>query len=233
MFRNLLAVVLVASALEGAEEGLERADHRLKMVRQQIERRGIEDALTLQAMRTVPRHLFVPKSQQRYAYDDRPLSIGHGQTISQPYIVAYMTEFLQPRPGMRVLEVGTGSGYQAAILAETGATVYSIEIVDALAKSAEKAIKKAGYSSINLRSGDGYFGWEDAGPFDAIIVTAAAQSIPPPLIRQLHEDGRLIIPVGPPLGTQYLVLVTKKDGKTSTRRLIPVRFVPFTRRNAP
>mgnify|MGYP001827317929 CR=1 FL=1 len=144
-----------------------------------------------------------------------------------------MTELLQPRPGMRVLEVGTGSGYQAAILAETGAKVYSIEIVDALAKSAETAIKKAGYSSINLRSGDGYFGWEEAEPFHAIIVTAAAQSIPPPLIRQLHEDGRLIIPVGPPLGTQYLVLVTKKDGKTSTRRLIPVRFVPFTRRNAP
>lgn len=233
MFRNLFAAVLVGSALQGAEEGLERADERLKMVREQIERRGIEDTLTLQAMRTVPRHFFVPKSKQRYAYDDRPLSIGHGQTISQPYIVAYMTELLQPRPGMRVLEVGTGSGYQAAVLAETGADVYSIEIVDALARSAKTAIKKADYSSINLRNGDGYFGWEDAGPFDAIIVTAAAQSIPPPLIQQLHEDGRLIIPVGPPLGTQYLVLVTKKDGKASTRRLIPVRFVPFTRRDTP
>lgn len=233
MFRTLLAVLLTVSALEGAEGELERADERLKMVRKQIERRGIEDTLTLKAMRTVPRHLFVPKNLQRYAYDDRPLSIGHGQTISQPYIVAYMTELLRPEPGMRVLEVGTGSGYQAAVLAETGADVYSIEIVDALARSSKKAVREAGYDRVQLRSGDGYFGWEEAGPFDAIIVTAAARSIPPALIKQLHEDGRLIIPVGPPLGTQYLVLVTKKDGKASTRRLIPVRFVPFTRRDTP
>ncbi len=233
MFRTLFAALLAVSALEGAEDGLERADERLEMVREQIERRGIEDPLTLKAMRMVPRHLFVPKKMQRYAYQDRPLSIGHGQTISQPYIVAYMTELLRLEPGMRVLEVGTGSGYQAAVLTETGAKVFSIEIVDALARSAETSIKNAGYTSINLRAGDGYFGWEDAGPFHAIIVTAAAQSIPPPLIRQLHEDGRLIIPVGPPLGTQYLILVTKEDGKAKTRRLIPVRFVPFTRRNAP
>ena len=233
MFRTLFAALLAVSALEGAEDGLERADERLKMVREQIERRGIEDALTLKAMRTVPRHLFVPKNLQRYAYDDRPLSIGHGQTISQPYIVAYMTELLRPKPGMRVLEVGTGSGYQAAVLAETGADIFSIEIVDALARSSKKAVREAGYDRVQLRSGDGYFGWEAAGPFDAIIVTAAAQSIPPPLIKQLHEDGRLIIPVGPPLGTQYLILVTKKDGKASTRRLIPVRFVPFTRRDTP
>ena len=212
MFRTLFVALLAVSAIEGAEDALGRADERLKMVREQIERRGIEDPLTLKAMRTVPRHFFVPKKLQRSAYDDRPLSIGHGQTISQPYIVAYMTEHLRLEPGMRVLEVGTGSGYQAAVLAEIGADVYSIEIVDALARNAETAIKKAGYPSINLRSGDGYFGWEEAGPFHAIIVTAAAQSIPPPLIGQLLEDGRLIIPVGPPLGTQYLILVTNQYG---------------------
>jgi len=233
MFRRLFAVLLAVSALEGTENSLERADERLKMVREQIERRGVDDALTLNAMRTVPRHHFVPKNLRRYAYQDRPLSIGHGQTISQPYIVAYMTELLQPKACMRVLEIGTGSGYQAAVLAETGAEVYSIEIVDALAKRAATAIEKARYASIKLRTGDGYFGWEDAGPFDAIIVTAAAQSIPPPLIQQLRENGRMIIPVGPPLGTQYLVLVTKDNGKASTRRLIPVRFVPFTRRDNP
>jgi protein-L-isoaspartate(D-aspartate) O-methyltransferase len=233
MFRTLFAVLLAVSGVEGTEDGLERVDERLKMVRDQIERRGVDDTLTLDAMRTVPRHLFVPKNLRRHAYQDRPLSIGHGQTISQPYIVAYMTELLRPRAGMRVLEVGTGSGYQAAVLAETGAEVYSVEIVEALARRAATAITKAGYQSIKLRSGDGYFGWEEAGPFDAVIVTAAAQSIPPPLIKQLHEDGRLIIPVGPPLGTQYLVLVTKENGKASTRRLIPVRFVPFTRREKP
>lgn len=222
-------VLLAFASLVGAEDLTDRADERLSMVRTQIERRGVDDGRTLEAMRSVPRHLFVPESLRSQAYDDRPLPIGHGQTISQPYIVAYMTELLEPRAGMRVLEVGTGSGYQAAVLAAAGAEVWSIEIVEPLAERAKKALTAAGYGSVHLRHGDGYFGWETAGPFDAIIVTAAAESIPPPLLQQLHENGRMIIPVGPPLGMQYLVLVTREDGKTKTRRLIPVRFVPFTR----
>jgi protein-L-isoaspartate(D-aspartate) O-methyltransferase len=229
MARAPSIVFLVFASLLGAEDLPDRSDERLKMVRTQIERRGVEDTRTLKAMRTVPRHLFVPSSVRSFAYDDRPLPIGFGQTISQPYIVAYMTELLEPEPGMKVLEIGTGSGYQAAILAATGAEVWSIEIVEPLAERAAKALSAAGLGSVHLRHGDGYFGWKEAGPFDAIIVTAAASTIPPPLIEQIAEGGRMIIPVGPALGDQYLVLVTVHEGKARTRRLIPVRFVPFTR----
>ena len=229
MFRNLFAAVLAVSALEGAEDGLERADERLNMVREQIERRGIEDSLTLKAMRSVPRHLFVPKKMQRYAYQDRPLSIGHGQTISQPYIVAYMTELLQPRPGMRVLEVGTGSGYQAAVLAEAGAKVYSIEIVKPLAERAKATLEKQGCDKVTVRAGDGYLGWKEKAPFDGVIVTCAPDHIPSALVEQLKQGGKMIIPVGAQGELQQLHLLRKVDGKIKREAILPVRFVPMTR----
>jgi protein-L-isoaspartate(D-aspartate) O-methyltransferase len=216
---------LVAAATTTSE----RVDERSRMVREQIEKRGIDDPIVLSAMRNTPRHLFVPDHLQGNAYEDRPLPIGFGQTISQPYIVALMTQAIQAASGMRILEIGTGSGYQAAVLAETGAEVFSIEIVSALAARAEADLKKAGYGDVQVRAGDGYHGWLEAAPFDAIIVTAAAEAIPPPLLQQLKDGGRLIIPVGPPLGSQYLVLVEREDGRNRTERLLPVRFVPFTR----
>ncbi|MEI6950622.1 protein-L-isoaspartate(D-aspartate) O-methyltransferase [Paraflavisolibacter sp. H34] len=202
---------------------------RLQMVKTQIERRGIRHAPTLQALRQVPRHLFLPPAQLQYAYEDRPLPIGYGQTISQPYIVAFMTETVQPGPGKRVLEVGTGSGYQAAVLAQAGCRVYTIEIVDALANEARKRLQRMNYKNIEVKNGDGYFGWKEQAPFDAIVVTAAAEHIPPPLTEQLKEGGRMIIPIGSPFMTQQLMLVQKTGGRLRTTSLLPVRFVPFTR----
>lgn len=199
------------------------------MVEDQIVRRGVRDPVVLQAMRTVPRHLFVPEDQQAYAYGDHPLPIGHGQTISQPYIVAYMTEIIRPRPGMKALEIGTGSGYQAAVLAAVGAKVYTIEIIPQLAEFARRNLARAGYENIQIRVGDGYYGWPEEAPFDAIVVTAAAQHIPPPLIEQLAEGGRMIIPVGSQFFTQELVLVEKNEGRVKTRAVMPVRFVPLRR----
>lgn len=200
------------------------------MVERQIKVRGIADKAVLAAMRNVERHRLVPNDQVRNAYQDRPLPIGHGQTISQPYIVAYMTEVIQLQADMKVLEIGTGSGYQAAVLAEIVDQVYTIEIVEALGKTASGNLKKLGYSNINARIADGFYGWEEQGPFDAIIVTAASEYIPPPLIEQLKEGGKMVIPVGAPFTTQHLMLVEKKkDGKWKTRNLLPVRFVPFTR----
>ncbi len=200
------------------------------MVDSQIAARGIEDAATLRAMSTVPRHEFVPEDLRGAAYDDRPLPIGHGQTISQPYIVAYMTEILEPRPGMRVLEVGTGSGYQAAILAAAGATVYTIEIFEELATAARERLGRLGYREVQVRHGDGFFGWPEEAPFDAIIVTAAAGYVPPPLIEQLRPGGRMIIPVGSIYGVQNLIQVDKPTtGPVRTKTLLPVRFVPFLR----
>jgi protein-L-isoaspartate(D-aspartate) O-methyltransferase len=166
---------------------------------------------------------------QRQAYTDGPLPIGYGQTISQPYIVAYMTEILQIQPQHKVLEIGTGSGYQAAVLAELTDRVHTIEIIPELAESVEKRLKKIGLSSVKVRQGDGYYGWPDAAPFDAIMVTAAAEFIPPPLLRQLREGGRMIIPVGSPFYVQHLMLVEKKRGEIITRSMMPVRFVPFRR----
>jgi protein-L-isoaspartate(D-aspartate) O-methyltransferase len=160
---------------------------------------------------------------------DGPLPIGHGQTISQPYIVAYMTEILRIKPQHKVLEIGTGSGYQAAVLAELTNQVYTVEIIPELANSAGKRLKKTGYSSVKARQGDGYHGWPDAAPFDAIMVTAAAEFIPPPLLQQLAEGGRMIIPVGSPFYVQHLMLVEKRQGEISTRSLMLVRFVPFRR----
>jgi len=202
---------------------------RERMVKEQIIERGISDRATLNAMRKVPRHLFVPADIADEAYDDNPLPIGYGQTISQPYIVAYMTEISRPTPKKKVLEIGTGSGYQAAVIAEITDTVYTIEIIPELAKEATERFKKLGYKNIITRYGDGYQGWPEHSPFDIIIVTAAAEKIPQPLLDQLAENGRLVIPVGGPYAVQELVLVVKKNGKTESKRLTYVRFVPFRR----
>jgi protein-L-isoaspartate(D-aspartate) O-methyltransferase len=199
------------------------------MVHRQLKDRGITDPEILRAMSTVPRHFFVPDHLKQQAYRDGPLPIGHGQTISQPYIVAYMTEILQINPQHKVLEIGTGSGYQAAVLAELTDQVYTMEIIPELAASADKRLKETGYANVTVRQGDGYHGWPDAAPFDAIMVTAAAEFIPPPLLQQLKESGRMIIPVGSPFYVQHLMLVEKKEGNITTHRLIPVRFVPFRR----
>lgn len=208
-------------------DGFER--ERNQMVRTQIQARGIADRATLNAMRNVPRHLYVPFAQRRNAYQDRPLPIGFGQTISQPYIVAYMTEIIQPRPEHRVLEIGTGSGYQAAVLAEIVDQVYTIEIVRPLGVQAREKLN-AQYDNVHVKIADGYHGWEEHAPFDAIVVTAAAEYIPPPLVEQLKPGGRMIIPVGSPFQMQHLMLVEKhEDGRITTRSLMPVRFVPFER----
>ncbi len=200
------------------------------MVAEQVEMRGVTDPAVLEAMRRVPRHLFVSEGQQRQAYDDNPLPIGHAQTISQPYIVAYMTEILELAPEDRVLEVGTGSGYQAAVLSEIVAEVYSIEIIPELVENARYNLDRAGCTGVHLKTGDGYYGWEEHAPYDAIIVTAAAgEVIPPPLIEQLKPGGRMIIPVGPMMHVQYLMFVRKTPaGKIIKERRLPVRFVPLT-----
>ena len=199
------------------------------MVERQLELREVTHAATLAAMRKVPRHLFIPAEFRQEAYNDHPLPIGHDQTISQPYIVACMTEQIAPTRETRVLEIGTGSGYQAAVLAEICAEVFTIEIIPELANQAATVLRQLGYNNVHTRTGDGWKGWPEAAPFDAIIVTAAADSIPPPLLGQLKDGGRMIIPVGPKAGAQDLVLVTKHGGKIHTRPLIPVRFVPFVR----
>jgi len=195
------------------------------MVAEQIEARGIRDPAVLRAMRTVPRHEFVPADERAHAYDDRPLPIGHGQTISQPYIVAFMTEAAAVRPGIRVLEVGTGSGYQAAVLAEVGADVYSIEIVAPLAAEARQALARTGYERVHLRVSDGHRGWPEAAPFDAILVTAAAERVPPDLVAQLAPGGRLVIPVGDL--SQDLEVHTRGPEGITIERVLPVRFVPL------
>lgn len=202
---------------------------RDEMVRSQIEARGISDPAILTAMRHVPRHRFVPGNMASHAYEDRPLSIGQDQTISQPYIVAFMTEAIRPEPHFRVLEVGTGSGYQAAVLSEIVDSVFTIEIIEELGAEAGTRLQDLEYDNVIVKIGDGYQGWSEKGPFDAIIVTAAAEKIPPPLVEQLKEGGRMIIPVGAEYMTQQLVLVEKNNGKTTTKNLLYVRFVPFTR----
>ena len=187
------------------------------------------DGRVLAAMDKVPRHRFVPANYRSEAYDNRPLPIGYGQTISQPYIVALMTDLLNLKPGVSVLEIGTGSGYQAAILAELTQRVYSIEIIEALGRRARQTLSEAGYGGVQLKVGDGYFGWPQAAPFDAIVVTAAAGHVPPPLVKQLKPGGRMIIPVGTAFLTQHLLLVEKQaDGSIVSRQILPVRFVPLT-----
>jgi protein-L-isoaspartate(D-aspartate) O-methyltransferase len=199
------------------------------MVRTQLETRGIGDVSVLDAMRAVPRHRFVPQALRPYAYEDRPLPIGHDQTISQPYIVASMTEELALRKGMKVLEIGTGSGYQAAVLARITPWVYTIEIKKPLAVTAKANLKRLGYTTVEARRGDGYYGWPEAAPFDAILVTAAVPHVPPPLVKQLKPGGRMVLPVGPPFRVQDLRLITKgAKGRVRSRSLYKVRFVPLT-----
>jgi protein-L-isoaspartate(D-aspartate) O-methyltransferase len=193
-----------------------------------LKRRELDERV-LNAMATVPRHEFVRPQDRRLAYLNRPLPIGYGQTISQPYIVAIMTDLLEPGPGCRALEVGTGSGYQAAVLAGLCDEVYSIEIVRELGIQARERLVRLGYSNVKTRIGDGYYGWQDAAPFDVIIVTAVASHVPPSLLEQLRPGGRMILPVGRPFTTQQLVLIHKQaDGKIITRQVLPVAFVPLT-----
>lgn len=228
MYSIILSILLLASCTPQDEQY--KSDREI-MVKVQIEERGISNKLTLDALRRVPRHKFVPPYLIDRAYHDGPLPIGYGQTISQPYIVAYMTAAIDPKPGQKFLEIGTGSGYQAAVLSEIVGEVYTIEIITELYRSSSKRLREMDYTNITCKNADGYYGWEDAAPFDAIVVTAAAEFIPPPLIRQLKDGGRMIIPVGSPFLNQTLVLVEKKDGEIFTTSLFPVRFVPFTREN--
>lgn len=209
----------------------DRREERNAMVERHIRgaRGTIQDERVIEAMNHVPRHLFVPRSQQGAAYQNRPLPIGHGQTISQPLIVGYMTELLELEPGEKVLEIGTGSGYQAAVLSEITPKVYTIEIIEELGRAARERYDQLGYHTIRVQLGDGYYGWEEQAPFDAIIVTAAAGHIPPPLLQQLKPGGRMMIPLGGPYQVQTLVQVMKNDqGEVRTKQLMPVRFVPMT-----
>lgn len=198
------------------------------MLEHDIKGRGIKDSRVLEAMGKIPRHLFVGRSHRSKAYGDHPLPIGEGQTISQPYVVALMTEALELRPGDRVLEIGTGSGYQAAVLAEIVKEVYTIEIKKGLAEEAETRLEELGYKNITIKHADGYFGWPEHAPFDAVIITASPNHIPPPLIMQLKEGGRLIVPLGSTVYYQTLTLATKKKGEMRLLQMGPVTFVPMT-----
>jgi len=200
---------------------------RNKMVEEQLKTRNIRSEAVLNAMRTVPRHLFVPKNLQGSAYTDSPLPIGLEQTISQPYIVAFMTELLEPVPGMKILEIGTGSGYQAAILAHLKCEVYTIELLEELATGAQKVLSGLNYNNVRVKHGNGYLGWPEEAPFDAVIVTAAPDRIPEKLVEQLKEGGKMIIPVGPVNSVQSLKLLTKQDNRIIETDLLPVRFVPM------
>jgi protein-L-isoaspartate(D-aspartate) O-methyltransferase len=213
-------------ALSSEEPSL--VESRRRMVERDLKGRDIKDSKVLEIMGRVPRHLFVEPSLKSKAYADHPLPIGEGQTISQPYIVALMTQILQIQPGERVLEIGTGSGYQAAVLAELTDQVYTLEIIETLTKQAAKRLNELGYGRVRVKYGDGYFGWEEAAPFDAILVTCAANHIPPPLIKQLKEGGRLIIPLGSTTYFQTLTLLTKRMGKSDIQHLLGVAFVPMT-----
>ncbi len=218
-----------------ADEHAEARREMIAAIRDTVRATSLElgrDALdprVMEAMERVPRHEFVPPARRDVAYENRPVPIGHGQTISQPYIVSLMTDLLAPEPEHRVLEVGTGSGYQAAVLAELVDRVYTVEIIEPLADSAARRLERLGYERVTVRHADGYYGWQAHAPFDGIVVTAAAGHIPPPLIEQLKPGGRMVIPVGSRFMTQQLVLVTKDEGGgVHTRQLLPVRFVPLT-----
>lgn len=226
---NRLILILFLIFTLGFQQGADYKTAREEMVKSQIKARGIHDSSTLAAMRSVPRHKFVPKSLLSSAYYDSPLRIGYGQTISQPYIVAFMTEIIKPEKDFKVLEIGTGSGYQAAVLSHIVDSVYTIEIIEALFIQAKMRLYDLNYDNILVKNADGYYGWEEKAPFDAIVVTAAAEFVPPPLIKQLKDGGKMIIPVGTPFTTQQLLLVEKIDGKIKTKNLMFVRFVPFTR----
>ncbi|HHP7234457.1 MAG TPA: protein-L-isoaspartate(D-aspartate) O-methyltransferase [Desulfobacterales bacterium] len=220
----LVAAATTAPAGETSDFGTQRAE----MVQHQIAARGVSDPRVLQSMRKVPRHRFVPEGLRAQAYSDRPLPIGEGQTISQPYIVALMTEALSLQSDSRVLEIGTGSGYQAAVLAEITPQVYSVEIKPVLAEGAARRLRSLGYDQVQTRRADGYYGWESAAPFDAIMITAAVDHIPPPLLAQLKDGGRLVLPLGNPFSYQNLVLVTRHGDSHTVRQITGVLFVPMT-----
>ncbi|NND37221.1 MAG: protein-L-isoaspartate(D-aspartate) O-methyltransferase [Gammaproteobacteria bacterium] len=233
------ATLVACGAPAGPEADARFAQQRDALVRS-IERhvqdtrdylgRAELSARTIAALETTPRHEFVPESLRRYAYDDRPLPIGHDQTISQPYIVAIMTDLLDLQPGCRVLDIGTGSGYQAAVLAEMCEHVYTIEIVEPLGVAARERLARLGYDNVTVRIGDGFDGWPDEAPFDGIVVAAVADELPPPLLEQLRPGGRIIMPVGDPMGYQELILGERRaDGSLAETRVLPVRFVPLTR----
>lgn len=226
--RALLFLLLLGTSCRPVEiSAREFAADRERMVKSQVAMRGVTNERVLTAMRKVPREQFVPEKMRARSYTDRPLPIGYDQTISQPYIVAFMTEKLELKPTDRVLEIGTGSGYQAAILGELAAEVYSIEIIEPLGKGAEETLKRLGYKNVHVKIGDGYKGWPEHAPFDAVIVTCAPDHVPQPLAEQLRDGGRIIIPVGK-AGAQELFLLEKKDGKLRQRAVLPVRFVPMT-----
>lgn len=229
---NTIAMIIFCTAVQQGDVLMAQetyADLRKKMVQSQLVERGIKDFPTLTAMLNVPRHEFVPKDRVKDAYADGPLPIGNGQTISQPFIVAFMTASLSLKHTDRVLEIGTGSGYQAAVLAKIVDSVYTVEIVDELAQTAKARLDRLGYDNIQVKSGDGYHGWPSKAPFDAIMVTAGAESIPQPLIAQLKNGGHMIIPIGPSNSVRQLIMITKKKGRIMKKNLMPVRFVPFTR----
>jgi len=229
LFQAICVLHGSCAAFVGCAADIDFAAARGRMVKDQLASpaRGITNQRVLAVMGKVPRHEFVPGEFRAQAYADGPLPIGHGQTISQPYIVAFMTEKLEPKPADRVLEIGTGSGYQAAVLAELVREVRTIEIVEPLARRAAADLKRLDYTNVTVRAGDGYKGWPEAAPFDAVIVTCAPDHIPQPLVEQLKEDGRMIIPVGP-AGNQELYVLRKKAGKVEKQAVLPVRFVPMT-----
>ncbi|MGH8902753.1 MAG: protein-L-isoaspartate(D-aspartate) O-methyltransferase [Egibacteraceae bacterium] len=243
--RIALLVLLIMGTLGSCSPGNERAagsavpteplpdgrfrPDRLAMVDTQIAARGVNDSRVLDAMRTVPRHEFVPREQVDRAYEDRPLPIGEGQTISQPYIVALMTELLDVQAGEAILEIGTGSGYQAAVAAELTDRVYTVEILPELARRAAGTLDRLGYARVQTKNADGFFGWAEHGPYDGIIVTAAPDHIPAPLVQQLSEGGRMVIPVGPPGSYQTLWRLTKQQGKVVSENITDVAFVPLLR----
>ena len=223
----LLFVIPVADRIWADDEKDGFTALREEMISRQIEARGVTDPDLLKAMKIVPRHLFVPIKYQKNAYGDYPLPIGKGQTISQPYIVAFMTAALHVKPKDRILEIGTGSGYQAAVLAELGCEVFSIEIIGSLGERAKEILRRLGYGNVHLKIGDGHKGWPEKAPFDAIIVTCAPEKIPKTLVQQLKEGGRMIIPVGESGGGQHLVLAMKKGDRLVSHSILPVRFVPM------
>jgi protein-L-isoaspartate(D-aspartate) O-methyltransferase len=223
LFLSIVSCLLVS---QNRSEAQDFASMRKEMVKWQLEGRDIQAPKVLNAMASVPRHRFVPEDLKALAYNDRPLPIGHGQTISQPYIVAFMSQVLDVQSGQKILEIGTGSGYQAAVLAEMGASVFSIEIVPELGKKAIETLKELGYDNIQVKIGDGYQGWTEHAPFDAVIVTCAPTSVPGPLKEQLAEGGKMVIPVGQKY-YQQLVLLTKNNGNIKQQSILDVRFVPM------
>ena len=224
----LVLLLLPADRASSWDEPRQMLQRRLEMVSRQIEARGVSDSAVLEAMRSVPRHLFVPEAMQERAYVDSPLPIDAGQTISQPYIVALMTELLEPKPGQKVLEIGTGSGYQAAVLSGVVGEVFSVEIKEVLHEQSSDTLRRLGYDNVSTRHGDGYYGWEEEAPFDGIMITASVDHVPPPLLDQLVDGGRLVLPLGHPFSFQNLVVVTKEGEDYRLRQITGVLFVPMT-----